>query len=138
MKTLDSALRRTLRARAHSLRPVAAVSHNGLTAALVAEIERCLTAHELIKVRVFGEDRTARDELLTAICAATNAAPVQHIGNILVLFREAPPDAPGDARPAGTSGKAAVSRPRPRPQSRTAAMSSPAPRRRQVGANRGA
>ena len=90
MKQLDSADRRSLRARAHALRPVATVSSAGLADSVMAEIERCLKAHELIKIRVFSDDRLQREELLAQICKRTGASPVQHIGKILVVYRERP------------------------------------------------
>lgn len=57
---------------------------------MLAEIDRSLKAHELIKVRVYGIERDDREALMADICARLNAAPVQHIGNILVIFREKP------------------------------------------------
>lgn len=100
MTELTSAQRRQLRARAHSLHPVVSISQQGLTRAVLAEIERSLAAHELIKLRVYGEERDVRENLLAAVCAETGAAAVQHIGNILVVYRENPPPDPiGKAPP---------------------------------------
>src|SRR5688500_15978038 len=82
--------RKALRARAHSIDPVVMVSGGGLSAGVLGEIDRSLKSHELIKVRVFGEDREARDALLAEICRKTGAEPVQHIGKILVIYREQP------------------------------------------------
>jgi putative YhbY family RNA-binding protein len=96
MPTLDSTARRALRARAHHLHPVVAIGQHGLTPAVVREIDIALKAHELIKVRVFGDDRDARAALLDEICAATDAAPVQHLGKLLVIWRPNP-DAPKQA-----------------------------------------
>jgi len=90
MTDLTPAQRRELRARAHHLNPVVSVAGNGLSPSVLAEIDQNLKAHELIKVRVYGEDRDARAQLMTDICEQTGAASVQHIGNILVLWREAP------------------------------------------------
>lgn len=114
MPTLNTAERRTLRARAHPLNPVASVSRNGLTPAVLAEIDRALDAHELLKLRVYGEERAARERILGEICAALDCAPVQHIGHILVVFRrrkEAPPAAA--AKPAVRRGRPAA-RPAPK------------------------
>ena len=97
MKQINSADRRSLRARAHVLHPVVIVSSAGLADSVVAEIERCLKAHELIKIRVFSDDRLQRADLLAQICERTGASPVQHIGKILVVYREnaeAPAPAP--------------------------------------------
>lgn len=65
----------------------------GLTAPVVREIERALATHELIKIRVMGTAREAREALLGEVCAATASAPVQHIGKVLVVYRERPPEA---------------------------------------------
>ena len=82
--------RRELRAQAHGLNPVVTISQNGLTEAVLLEIERSLAAHELIKIRVFGDERELRSGYLTTICEALGAAPVQHIGKLLVIWRPAP------------------------------------------------
>jgi putative YhbY family RNA-binding protein len=84
---LTSAERRELRARAHCLRPVVTIADNGLAAGVLAELERSLQAHELIKVRVQGAERARRKSLLTELCDALEAVPVQHIGNILIVWR---------------------------------------------------
>ena len=91
---LSPAERRALKARAHALEPTVLVGSGGLTPAVAGEIDRNLTAHELIKVRVMGDDRDAREDILKRICEDLGAAPVQHIGKILVVYRpkpEAPP-----------------------------------------------
>jgi putative YhbY family RNA-binding protein len=82
--------RRALQARAHHLRPVVSIGQHGLTAAVLHEIDVNLIAHELVKVRVFDDDRAARDALLLLICAELNAAPVQHIGKLLIVWRPSP------------------------------------------------
>lgn len=87
-KELTASQRSALRARAHRLKPVVMVSGAGLSEAVVAEIDRCLTHHELIKIRVFGDDRRQREALLGEICSRVGALPVQHIGKILVVYRE--------------------------------------------------
>jgi RNA-binding protein len=90
--------RRALKARAHALEPTVLVGNGGLTAAVAGEIHRSLSAHELIKVRVMGDDRVVREDILKRICEDLNAAPVQHIGRILVVYRPKP-DAPSKPRP---------------------------------------
>lgn len=82
--------RTMLKGRAHPLEPVVQVGHAGLSDAVVAEVERALTAHELIKVRIGGADRAAREEMGDALCARTDATPVQRVGKILVLWRPRP------------------------------------------------
>jgi putative YhbY family RNA-binding protein len=79
-----------LKARAHDLEPVVHVGQAGASAAIVAEVDRALTAHELIKVKLAGADRTTRQELTDRLCEATGAAPVQQVGRVLVLWRPRP------------------------------------------------
>lgn len=86
---LSPSERRELRARAHELEPVVMIGDQGLTSAVIREVDRSLKAHELIKIRAMGE-REDRDAWLEEISNALNAAPVQHIGKILVLWRENP------------------------------------------------
>ena len=88
MKTLSPAERKLLKARAHALRPVIMVGNQGLSAAVLKELETGLKAHELIKIRVSDDDRDLRQALLGEICGRTGASPVQHIGKILVVYRE--------------------------------------------------
>jgi RNA-binding protein len=82
--------RRELRARAHALDPVVMVGQSGVSAAVLQEAERALKSHELIKIRVAGADRVGRERMLQEICAGVAAEPVQHIGRILVIYRENP------------------------------------------------
>ena len=89
---LSPAQRRSLRAAAHHLNPVVSISQKGLTPSVLAEIDRCLKAHELIKLRLYGIERENREALFTEICTALDCAQVQHIGNLLVLWRENPKD----------------------------------------------
>lgn len=99
MLELTPSQRRSLRARAHGLHPVASISQNGLSDAVLAEIDRGLKAHELIKVRVYGAERDGREALLAEICARLVAAPVQHIGNVLIVYRANPEAPKPPARP---------------------------------------
>jgi RNA-binding protein len=96
---LASGERRALRARAHSLRPVVIIGDAGLTPTVLAEIDRNLTSHELIKVRASSDSRQTRDSLLQSICEQLQAAPVQHLGKILVVYRPLPPQPPKPAQP---------------------------------------
>jgi len=86
-----------LKARAHALDPVVLIGAAGLSPAVLAEIERSLKSHELIKVRVPGADRSGREAILEEICRRTGAQPVQHVGKIILLFRENPEPSPGSA-----------------------------------------
>ncbi len=90
MLTITSVERRALRAKAHHLHPVVAIGQHGLTPAVIREIDLNLRAHELIKVRAFSDIRGERDAMFGQICAKLDAAPVQHIGKLLILWRPAP------------------------------------------------
>ncbi|HJV80780.1 ribosome assembly RNA-binding protein YhbY [Noviherbaspirillum sp.] len=87
MLKLTPAERSALRSEAHALDPVVIIGDAGLTPAVLKEIDSSLNAHGLIKVRVFGDDRDARIEIYEKICAELGAAPIQHIGKLLVLYR---------------------------------------------------
>lgn len=84
---LTPAQRKVHRADAHHLDPVVLVGGDGLTPAVVKEVDNALKAHGLIKVRVFSDDRLARDAMLQTLTEQLNAAPIQHIGKLLVLWR---------------------------------------------------
>ena len=84
---LTPAQRSELRARAHALNPVVMLGHAGLTDAVLLEIEGALKAHELIKLKVSGGDRTARAAIQDTVCQRLSAAAVQQIGKVLVLYR---------------------------------------------------
>jgi len=87
MLKLTPAERSELRAEAHGLNPVVIIGEGGLTPSVVKEIDASLGSHGLIKVRVFGDDREARVAIYDTICEQLKAAPIQHIGKLLVLFR---------------------------------------------------
>lgn len=72
------------------------IGGDGLTPAVQKEIDAALTAHGLIKVRVFNDDRAARELMYQQLVAELNAAPIQHIGKLLVLWR---PIAPKERQP---------------------------------------
>jgi RNA-binding protein len=87
---LNTAERRALRADAHHLDPVVMIGGDGLTPAVSKETDAALKAHGLIKVRVLGDDRAAREAIFAQLCDELNAAPIQHIGKLLVLWRPVP------------------------------------------------
>ncbi|MGZ5073723.1 MAG: ribosome assembly RNA-binding protein YhbY [Usitatibacter sp.] len=87
---LNSSRRSELRAEAHKLSPVVIIGDKGLTDEVVAEIDRSLKAHELIKVRAMTADRDARGTWMQAICEKLSAEAVQQIGKVLVLYRANP------------------------------------------------
>ena len=93
MDPLLPSFRRELRARAHSLHPVVSIGQHGLTASVTHEIDVALLAHELVKVRVFSDDRAARTAMLEQVCTALDCAAVQQIGKLFVLWRARPPSA---------------------------------------------
>jgi RNA-binding protein len=76
-----------LKSRAHALEPVVHVGATGVTDGLIAEIDRALTAHELIKVKIGVDDRAARIAIGDEVCARTAAAPVHRVGKVLILWR---------------------------------------------------
>src|SRR5665811_345836 len=96
---LDTAERKALKGLAHHLDPVVIIGDAGLTDNVLAEIRRALAVHELIKIRVFGDDRVARDQYLSTICEKTGCAPVQRIGKLLVVYLPLPPKEISDKGP---------------------------------------
>jgi putative YhbY family RNA-binding protein len=88
--TLTARERTHLKGRAHALEPIVQVGQGGLSDAVVVELERALTAHELIKVRINGSDREARHATADAIRDRTDAAIVHQVGKIIVLWRPTP------------------------------------------------
>lgn len=103
MLTLTVAYRRELKAQAHALNPVVMIGKTGLSASVVAELERGLLSHELIKVKVQVDDRITRNALFEEICQQLDAAPVQHIGKIFVIYRPKPEGS--DKKPAQALSK---------------------------------
>ena len=82
------------------------IGNDGLSPKVLAEIERTLMAHELIKIRVFNDDRAQRETWLNEICEQLSAAPIQHIGKLLVIWRKSEEKVKAAAKKA--------SRPKPR------------------------
>lgn len=91
--TLTARERAHLKARAHALEPVVQTGSAGVTDKLVAEVDRALTAHELIKVKVGTDDRADRVAIGDEICARTGATAVHRVGKVLILWRPRPADA---------------------------------------------
>lgn len=123
--------KQALKARAHGLKPVVLLGSAGLTASVLKEIDRALLAHELIKVRVPGDDRGERDRIHATVADHLSAARVQAIGKLLVLYRPAPEVAEEVAadEPARRSRKAPSTRPTSPPAPRATRS---APQRRDV------
>ncbi len=87
---LSPAQRKEHRALAHHLDPVVMIGQDGLTDAVQREVDAALNAHGLIKVRVLGDDRQAREALFQQVADQLGAAPIQHIGKLLVFWRPQP------------------------------------------------
>ena len=87
MLKLTAIERSALRSEAHDLKPVVLIGEAGLSEAVMKEIDSGLNSHGLLKVRVFGDDREARSAMYDTICTTLKAAPIQHIGKLLVIFR---------------------------------------------------
>jgi putative YhbY family RNA-binding protein len=87
---LSTRERSHLKARAHALEPVVHIGGAGVTDRLIAEVDRALTAHELIKVKVASDDREERVAIGDEVCARTDATPVHRVGKVLILWRPRP------------------------------------------------
>ena len=126
MDPLTPAQRRDLRAKAHHLDPVVIIGQHGLTPAVLHEIDLGLIKHELIKLRVLGDDRDARNALLLRVCTEMDCAHVQSLGKVLVLWRPNPEKkkkaaakaakAASPARRSGKGGKKSTPAPRTAPR----------------------
>ncbi len=85
--TITPTQRKTLKGDAHDLNPVVMIGSDGLTPAVIKEAKLAISHHGLIKIRVFGDDREARIAIYEELCDQLDAAPVQHIGKLLVIWR---------------------------------------------------
>jgi RNA-binding protein len=93
---------RFLRSKSHPLKPLILIGNAGLTDGVCAETERALMDHELIKVKVRGAERAARDAMLVELARRTSSTLVQRIGHVAALYRAHPEQAKlilPDARP---------------------------------------
>ncbi|MDQ5897549.1 MAG: hypothetical protein RLZZ592_1066 [Pseudomonadota bacterium] len=107
---LTPAQRKEHRAAAHHLDPVVMIGSEGLTPAVLKETDAALKAHGLIKVRVFSDERATREALLVQLADQLDAAPIQHIGKLLVLWRPLPARDQADERASGEDRRAAAPR----------------------------
>lgn len=87
MLELTNAQKRYLKTLAHQRKPIVIIGAHGLSAALLHEVQAALAHHELIKVRVNAEQRTAREALITELCLAAQAVLIQRVGHVVTLFR---------------------------------------------------
>ena len=92
---MDAKTRKRLKQIAHHLDPIIAIGDQGLTDSVAAEVERALTDHELIKIKIHNPDRDARAQLGKQLAESTDATIVQRIGKVIVLFRPNPEPKPG-------------------------------------------
>ena len=88
---LTPAQRKAQRAEAHHLDPVVMIGSDGLTPAVQKEVDAALDAHGVIKVRIFSDERTTRETIFNTLADVLGAAPIQHIGKLLVLWRPIQP-----------------------------------------------
>lgn len=105
---VSPAQRAELRAQAHALKPVVLIGADGLTDAVLAEIRVHLAAHQLIKIRVFGDEREERTAVYEHICDTLGAAPIQQIGKLLVIWKPQEAARPVAAKTSGTGRGRAV------------------------------
>ena len=84
---LTAAQTRFLRGQAHDLKALLQIGNKGVTPAFLAELDAVLEQHELVKVKVAGEDREARDAMIGELAEQADAALVQRIGYTAVLYR---------------------------------------------------
>ncbi len=87
---LGERARKRLRALGHALKPVILIGDRGVSDSLLAECERALTRHELLKIKARGRDKRTRDALFGAVCDATGAVLVQRIGAVGLIYRPHP------------------------------------------------
>ena len=119
---LSPAEKKSLKALAHGLSPVVMIGDKGLAASVIKEIDISLSAHQLIKIRVLGDDREHRLGLIEQISEITNAALVQHIGKLLVFYR--PSDKGGLLQAPVEKKKPGIGRGTDKPKPRTPSLKS--------------
>jgi RNA-binding protein len=85
--TLTAAQTRFLRGQAHDLKALLQVGGKGISEALVAEVDGALEHHELIKVKIAGSEREARDAMIAELARRAGAALVQRIGHTAIRYR---------------------------------------------------
>ena len=88
--TLENRLLKQYRAISHKLHPIVTVGGQGLTSGIETELDRALTDHELVKIRVNVGDREARDAVIEQLVASCGAELVQRIGHTATLLRHSP------------------------------------------------
>jgi RNA-binding protein len=86
---LTEKLKRELRGRGHTLKPIVSIGSAGLSEAVLREIDLSLEHHELLKVKIAGTDRDTRRDIIERLCTATGAELVQAVGHIALIYRKA-------------------------------------------------
>ena len=79
--------KKCLRGLGHGLKPVLTISANGLSDAVLRELDATIAHHELIKVKVRAQDRHVRDRIVDDLCRESSAELVTRIGNVALIFR---------------------------------------------------
>jgi RNA-binding protein len=87
MTKLTNNQKKFLRSKGHSLKPVVMLGQHGLTEGVLAELASSLETHELLKIKVRGNDREEKQRIIDEIIQTTQAHLVQVIGNIMVIYR---------------------------------------------------
>ena len=87
--SISTDLKKRFRTLGHNLKPVVIVAGKGLTEGVIAELERALEDHELVKIKIAVTDRELRKEVIHEICQVTNSELIQEIGKVALLYREA-------------------------------------------------
>lgn len=85
---MDTAFKKSLKAKAHHLKPVVLLGAKGLTEAVIAETDSALLSHELIKVKINGAERDERLNMADELCQQVHAEFVQMIGNTIIMYRK--------------------------------------------------
>ncbi|SDX94617.1 ribosome assembly RNA-binding protein YhbY [Nitrosomonas sp. Nm33] len=98
MLKLNTSQRRSLAAQAHHINPVVIIGKEGLSTGVINELDRGLSSHELIKIKILNGDRKERALLLEEICQRLEAFPINHIGKILVIYRPEPEERESPAK----------------------------------------
>ena len=86
-KSISNIKRKELKKKAYFLKPIIMIGQNGLTDAVINEIDVALNAHELIKVRAKGSDKDERAEQCLKMQEKLNANIIHRIGFVTVLYR---------------------------------------------------
>lgn len=92
VNTLSKAEKNALRQKGHRLKPVVMIGQNGLSTAVLRELDLSLNHHELMKVKIAGAEREERNHLINDMCQQLGADLVQRIGNIALIYRARPDD----------------------------------------------